>query len=203
MPSEIRSTTRPTALRLAGFLCIAAGAVTMGVGATREWAAVGFPVDLEGAADVSVHGTDIWEGKVLLLAAAAALFAMLAMRLATRPATRRALAVLIVVLGLAGATLPLLAAARPEDRFGGTEGIDLLAEHIAAAVGQPEDVVRAQLEEQFARALRVDLAPGLWITAIGGALLVVGGVLSLAWVRRREAGTASAEPAEPADGPGG
>jgi hypothetical protein len=198
MPSEILSTARPSRLRVAGFLCVAAGAVAMGVGATREWAAIGFPADAKHALDASWNGIDVWEGKVLLLAAAMALFALLAMRLTTRPSTRRALAVLIIVLGLAGMTLPLLAAARADERFGGAEGIDRLAEHIATASGQPEDVVLKQLEEQFARALRVDLGPGLWLTAAGGLLLVVGGVLGLAWIRQRDAAAGQASPETPA-----
>ena len=51
-----------------------------GVGATREWAAIGFVADAEGAADVSVHGTDVWEGKVVLLIAGLALVVMIVMR---------------------------------------------------------------------------------------------------------------------------
>ena len=42
MASEVTSTRRPTALRFAGFACVALGAVIAEVGATREWAAVGF-----------------------------------------------------------------------------------------------------------------------------------------------------------------
>ena len=51
MASEVTSPRRPTALRFPGFACVALGAVIAGVGATREWAAVGFVADAERAAD--------------------------------------------------------------------------------------------------------------------------------------------------------
>lgn len=190
MTREILSTARPTKVRLAGFLCLAAGAALAGVGATREWAAVGFPDDLEHAVDVSVRGTDVWEGKAVLLAAGVALVALLAMRLSPSGRTRRSLALAVTLLGAACVVPPLLDAARAEDRFGGTAGVDRMAEVLAAELELPEDVVREQLRAQFERALRVDVGPGVWAAAFGGLLLVAGGLLSLAWVRRREASTA-------------
>lgn len=185
MPTEILSTARPTPLRLAGFLCLALGAVAAGVGATLEWASVGFPADVERVADVAVRGTDVWEGKVVLFAAGGALFAMLALRLTRSTATRTALAVALVLIGVACLTLPLLDAVRAEDRFGGTEGVDLMAERLAAELELPEDVVRAQLQEQFERTLRVDVGAGTWLSAAGGVLLIAGGVLASVWARRQ------------------
>jgi hypothetical protein len=187
MTREILSTTRPTEVRLAGFLCLATGAMLAGIGATREWAAVGFPDDLEHAADVPWQGTDVWEGRAVLLAAGVALVALLAMRLSQSGRTRRSLALVVVLLGAACVVLPLLDAARAEDRFGGAAGVDRMAEVLAAELELPEDVVREQLSEQFERALRVDVGPGVWPAAAGGLLLVTGGLLSLAWVRGREA----------------
>jgi hypothetical protein len=63
--------------------------VIAGVGATREWAAVGFVADAQRAADISVQGTDVWEGKVVLFAAVAALLVLLAMRTSGSATTRR------------------------------------------------------------------------------------------------------------------
>jgi hypothetical protein len=51
-------------------------------------------------------------------------------------------------------------------------------------LGLPEEVVREPLAELLDQDLRVEISPGLWITAAGGVLLVVGGVLGLAWVHR-------------------
>ncbi len=184
MRQRLRSAARPSPIRVLGFLALATGAVLVGVGATREWASVGFVGDVERAADVSVHGTDVWEGQVLLLAAASALFALIAMRLAGTPAVRRAIAIGLVGLGIAAAAIALSTAMRPEARFGGVEGVDRLAAHIARELGQPEDVVRKQLREQFAAQLRVDVGSGTWLAAAGGAALAAGGLLSVVWARR-------------------
>lgn len=182
---EALSTTPPTPLRFAGFLALAAGALAAGFGATRDWALVGFPQDESGATDVPFRGTDVWEGKAVLLVAVAALVVMLALRLVQATSTRRALAVLLLAFGLAAVALPLADAFRATERFGGGEGLDRIAAGLASELELPEDVVRVQLQEQFGAALRVDVRPGLWVSAIGGLLLAAGGALSLAWASGR------------------
>ena len=184
MASAITSTGRPTALRLAGTACVALGAVVAGVGATREWAVIGFTADVERAADVSLHGIDVWEGKVVLFAAVAALLVMLAMRISGSPGTRRGLAILLVVLGALCVALPVADAVRAKDRFGGVEGVDRLARTLSVQLGLPEEVVRERLADLLDEDLRVEISPGLWVTVAGGILLVAGGVLGLAWARR-------------------
>ena len=81
MASGITSTARPTGLRLAGTVCVALGAIAAGVGATREWATIGFPADTAHTLDQSVPGVDVWEGKVVLFAAVVSLLLLLAMRI--------------------------------------------------------------------------------------------------------------------------
>jgi hypothetical protein len=184
MGSALASTARPTALRLAGTVCVALGAVVAGVGATREWAAIGFMADVEHAADVSVHGIDVWEGKVVLFAAVVSLLMLLAMRVSGSAGTRRALAIGLIALGTLCVTLPLVDAARATDRFGGVEGVDRLARTLSVQLGLPEEVVRERLADLLEQDLRVEIAPGLWVTVAGGVLLVAGGVLGLVWVRR-------------------
>ncbi len=188
MSREILSTARPTKISLAGFLCLAVGAVAAGYGATADWVIIGFPEDIERVVDVTVRGTDVWEGKAVLLGAVAALMAMLAMRLSRSEAVGRSLAVALLIVGLAGLALPVADAVRAEERFGGGEGVDLLAKRLAAQLELPEDVVREQLREEFQRALRVEVEQGIWISAAGGILLATGGALSFAWVRRRNLG---------------
>jgi hypothetical protein len=184
MPSEVLSTARPTPLRLAGFLALAAGAALAGIGATRAWAIVGFPDDLEGAADVTFRGTDVWEGKVVLLMAVAALLSTLMLRLARAPSIRRALCLLLVAFGIVSVALPVIDAVRATDRFGGGENVDRFAERLAAQLELPTDVVRDQLAELIGDALRVEVGGGIWVAAAGGLLLAAGGLLSLAYVRR-------------------
>jgi hypothetical protein len=184
MASDITSTARPTGLRLAGTVCVALGAIAAGVGATREWATIGFTADVEHAADVSVHGIDVWEGKVVVFAAVAALLVMLAMGISGTRGTRRGLAIALIVLGALCFALPVADVARAEDRFGGVEGVDRFAKTLSVQLGLPEEVVRERLSDLLAQDLRVEISPGLWITVAGGVLLVAGGVLGLAWVRR-------------------
>jgi hypothetical protein len=201
MASEITSMARPTGLRLAGTACVALGAITAGVGATREWAAIGFTADVEHAADVSVHGIDVWEGKVVLFAAVGALLMMLAMRISGSRSTRRGLAIALIVLGASCVALPVGDAFRAKDRFGGVEGADRLARTLSVQLGLPEEVVREPLAELLDQGLRVEISPGLWITAAGGVLLVVGGVLGLAWVHRES--TSESVGVEAAEGAAG
>ena len=183
MASEIASTGRPTLLRLAGTTCVALGAIVAGVGATREWAAIGFTADVEHAADVSVHGIDVWEGKVVLFAAVSSLLVLLAMRISGSRSTRRGLAIALVVLGALCVALPVADSVRAKDRFGGVEGDDRLTRTLSVRLGLPEEVVRERLADLLDQDLRVEISPGLWITAAGGVLLAAGGVLGLRWVR--------------------
>jgi hypothetical protein len=184
MGSEITSTGRPTLLRLAGTACVALGAIVAGVGATREWAAIGFTADVEHAADVSVHGIDVWEGKVVLFAAVSSLLVLLAMRISGSRSTRRGLAVALIVLGALCVALPVADAVRAKNRFGGVEGDDRLTRTLSVRLGLPEEVVGERLADLLDQDLRVEISPGLWITAAGGVLLIAGGVLGLRWVRR-------------------
>ena len=193
MAPEITSTARPTGLRVAGFVCVALGAVLAGAGATREWVTVGFTADTQHAADLSVHGIDVWEGKVVLFAAAAALLVLLAMRISGSPGTRRGLAVVLIVLGALCIALPVVDAVRARDRFGGSEGLERYVQSLSVKLGLPKDVIREQLAEQLDEELRVEVSPGLWLTVVGGALLIAGGALSVAWSRR---GSASPAPDE-------
>ena len=182
---EILSTARPSATRLWGFLCLVAGALLTGGGATLDWAVVGFPGDRNGALDVAVKGTDVWEGKVVLAAAVLTLVVMLATRLVSRTETRRVLAFGIAILGALVLGLALSTSIRADARFGGSEGLDEVASNLADQLGEDPAAIRAQLEQEFANQLQVELGIGVWVTAAGGILIDVGGALSLAWVRRR------------------
>jgi hypothetical protein len=190
MAREVLSTARPTPLRLVGFLFLAAGALAAGVGSTREWATVGLRGDVERAVDVPVAGTDVWEGKVVLFSALVAVLALLAIRLSRSNQLRRGLAILLVAIGALTTALPIIDGLRSADRFGGTEGIGIYVERLAAELDQPEEDVGRAIEQELRRDLRVDIGAGLWIAAAGGALIAAGGVLTFLWARRRPAGSA-------------
>jgi hypothetical protein len=109
---------------------------------------------------------------------------MLAMRISGSRSTRRGLAIALIVLGALCVALPVADAVRAKERFGGVEGVDRLARTLAVQLGLPEEVVRERLADLLGQDLRVEISPGLWITAAGGVLLVAGGMLGLAWARR-------------------
>jgi hypothetical protein len=184
--SELLSTARPSRLRFAGFLAIILGAGMAGVAATLRWVTIGFAGDTEGAADVPVNGTDLWEGKAVLLAAAVALTLMLVIRIARSANTRRVLAIAVTAIGLASAALVTTVALGADDRFSGDEGIDRIAAEIAREEGDAEEVVREALRETLEGILRVEPANAMWIVVAGGLGLAVGGALTLAWIRERE-----------------
>ena len=193
MPSEILSTVRPTPLRLWGFLVTVAGALVAGIGATRDWAVLGFASDEHGALDVPVKGTDVWEGKVVLAAAILALVLTLALRLLPPTDARRALALTVVTLGALAMALAISVAIRADARFANTGGLDQIAANLARQRGLPPEEARTQLQEQYGSDLRIDPAAGLWLTSVGGTFIVVGGSLSLAWVRRVSLGAEASE----------
>ncbi len=203
MPPEIWSTSRPSPLRLWGFASVALGALLAGLGAVRDWAVVGFPGDVNGQLDVPIKGTDVWEGKVVLAAAALALIVLIAMRLTRSSRARRTGALAIVTLGALALALALSVAIRPTTRFGGTQGLDELAANLAQQLDQDEAAIRAQLAQQFGNNLRVDLSPGLWLTTAGGILTALGGALSQAWARRAAGGYEASEASRMSEAPPG
>ncbi|HEX5950307.1 MAG TPA: hypothetical protein VFZ96_04850 [Actinomycetota bacterium] len=184
---EILSTARPTPIRLSGFLFLVVGAVVAGLGALLGWAILGFPGDEQGTLDVAVKGVDVWEGKVVLACAVLALVGMLALRLVLGTETRRALAFGIASLGALVIALALSVAMRADARFGGSEGLDEMASALAERLGQDPAAIRAELSEQVGDQLRVDLGPGVAVAVVGGALIDVGGALSLLWVKQQAA----------------
>jgi hypothetical protein len=183
---ELLSTARPSRLRVAGFVAIVLGAGAIGLASTRRWVTIGFVGDTEGAADVPVNGTDLWEGKAVLLAAAVALTLMLVIRIARSSTSRRILAIGLIVIGLACAALVTIVALGAEDRFAGDEGIDRIAAAISRQTGDSEEVVREALLETLRGLLRVDVAVTMWLVVGGGLVLAGGGALTLAWIRERD-----------------
>lgn len=182
---EILSTSRPGRLRLAGFLALVVGAVLAGVGASMTWATVGFPSDTAGAADVAVKGLDVWEGVAALAIAAVALVATVVMRLVASTSGRRGIAAAVLLGGLVVGGLATADVARAESRFGGREGLDEMAQRLAAQRGLPVDRVRTQLERSFGAQLRVDVGGGLYATLAGGIAIALAGGLALPWAGRR------------------
>jgi hypothetical protein len=180
--------SRPSALRLWGFLALAAGGVLLGVGSISNWAVVGFTGDTSHALDIPTKGTDIWDGKVTLAFGLIALIGMIVIRLASSDLFRKAIAYLIVVSGTVGAGIGVFDALRSTDRFSGGNGaLTAIAAKAAAGLGLPVSQILQQLQESRAKYIFVSRGSGLWLVIAGGVLAAIGGLLSVVWANRQAA----------------
>jgi Tryptophan-associated transmembrane protein (Trp_oprn_chp) len=172
------STERPSALRLAGFVCTALGGALIALGALLGWASTSLGPNITG---VETKGVDTFEGKVVLALGVAILVAIPALRLAGSGAVRRAIAIGVIAASLVAGALALWDVAAAEDRLGPPAAADEAA-IIARQSHLPEDVLRTEL----AKLAFVSIRPGIYVPIAGAVLGVVGGALSLAWARRED-----------------
>lgn len=163
---------KPSPLRLWGFLLTAIGGALIAFGSLGDWAAVSLGSSTEGA--VPTKGVDIWQGLATVILGALIVVGILALRF-VRPERRNAMAVAIVVAGLAtlGLGLWALLALRSVVQDSGVD-------ELAKAYGR-QDVLRAMSKEGIAAKAQA----GLWMTVAGGVLATAGGLVDLAWVRQK------------------
>jgi hypothetical protein len=182
---EVRlDASKPTALRLWGFITLAAGGLLLGLGSIANWAIVGFKGDTQHALDQSTRGTDVWEGKVTLACGLVVLIGMLAIRLTGSDRARKAIAWVIVAAGAAAIAIVVYDLTRLSDRFAGGAGLADLATRISAATGKSVQSVLGTLRANQARYVTVSAGQGLWLVIAGGVLAIVGGILSVVWADR-------------------
>jgi drug/metabolite transporter (DMT)-like permease len=161
-------------LRVIGFLMIVGGTLLAGVGAVIDWVSVRIAgIDLGDVIPVS-KGVDLWQGKLILAMAGAALICVLASRLAERLAVRRAAAAVVIVAGLVVVGIA------------GAYGVS----GASSAERDELEIAREEFPNLPDGALEGHLEIGVWVSLAGGVLTAVGGVLALAWVTR------TAEPPE-------
>jgi hypothetical protein len=193
-PAPALNASRPTALRLWGFVLLAVGALVAGYASVLTWVTVGLRQQPQVSPEIP--GLDTIDGKIVLAAAVVMLVGVIATRMVS-PAARKAVALVvlvaaIVVIVVAGAFL-----VRAPDRFEAVDS-DVLVEKIAEVTDQPADTVRREMEQVVAQLGGfTDVGPGPWVALGGGILAAVGGILLVAWSRR----TAAATPA-PSTGAG-
>jgi hypothetical protein len=188
--SAVLDVSRPTPLRLFGFLFTAVGGLLIALGAISDWATVVF---LGGAfPDSAAKGIDVVEGKVALGLGIFLLVAIVAMRLAGSLGARRAIALLMTVSALSALAIGVVDIVRAQDRFGGYT-VDQTAKQLANDSGQPLDKVRASVEGVIAREGSIDLGLGIWLVVAGGAIGTIGGLLDIAWVGQRRLAGMSAD----------
>jgi hypothetical protein len=162
-------------LRAAGFLVTVAGSLLAGVGALRAWAEIGLEGNRAGVISPTYLGVDLLEGKIAIALALIAVTGVLLAR-AGRTGSRRWAAVVVLVSGVAIlATAGELALAGSDrlERDAVARTRDALREHAAE-----EEVIDDAVALVEAR-----LKAGVWVSMAGGALVAVGGSISLAWAR--------------------
>jgi hypothetical protein len=164
---------KPSPLRLWGFLLTVLGGALIAFGSIGNWAAISLGGSSEGA--IPTKGIDVWHGKATLILGVLIVIAILALRF-VRPERRKAIAIAIVVAGLAALALGLwvLLALKSVMR---DPGVDELAKTYGR-----QQVLQTMSREGIA----VKAQTGLWMTVAGGVLATAGGFVDLAWVRQKK-----------------
>lgn len=162
-------------LRFTGFTLTVLGALLAGLGALLEWGTLTIGSGGSSFPPLAIHGTDIIEGKIALIAAAAALVAALLMRVGNTQRARPTFIWLALVAGIVAVAAPALTALRAEERL--SSSMSASAVTIAAVTGAKVSDVTDQLKALE----QVSLRPGIWICIVGGAIAIAGAVLSLRW----------------------
>ena len=191
--SAVLDVSKPTPLRLFGFLFTAAGGLLIAWGAISDWATVVFQGQI--FPDSATPGIDVVEGKVALGLGVLLLVAIVAMRLIYTVAGRRGLAIAICLGAVLALAIGVVDTLRAEDRFG-DYAVEQTAQQIADATGVPIEQVRDDLETQIDQDGSIDLGIGLWLVIGGGAVGLVGGLLDLAWVGQQRLQAADVENAD-------
>ena len=159
-----------------------AGGALVAFGSIGNWAAItlgGGTVNV-----VPTKGIDVWQGKVTLILGALIVIAILALRF-VRPERRNAVAVAIVVTGLAALALGLWALLALKSVVQDT-GVDALVK-ILVGLGIPATRARQQVLETMSRqGIAVKAQVGLWMTVAGGVLATAGGFVDVAWVGQKK-----------------
>jgi hypothetical protein len=177
--SAVLDVSRPTPLRLFGFVFTALGGLLIALGSISDWATVVFLG--QAFPDSATPGIDVPEGKLVLALGVLMLVGIVAMRLARTIGIRRLLAGGICIAAAAAITVAAFDVVRADDRFGGY-AVDKLAEQLSASSGLPLEQARNRVEAFIGTEGSIDIGLGLWLVLSGGVLGLVGGLLDLAWV---------------------
>jgi hypothetical protein len=173
---------RPSALRLWGFILTVAGGAAIAFGSISDWAAVSIGGSAESA--VPTKGVDLWQGQVTLALGVLVIVGVLSLRF-VRPDRRAPLAVALVAMGLLALGLAGWCVLALERVVGGT-GVEALVDEVVAQLGLTQAEARELVTQVLATAgVEVQAQTGLWLTVAGALVATVGGLLDLAWVRRK------------------
>ena len=183
----MRGLEKPAQLRLWGFILTVAGGGTIALGSLLSWVSVGNRGDTEGILTSTSPGVDFRAGKVALALGVLVLVAILALRITHSTKLRRAIAVGVIAMGLAGAAIGIYEMSR-DDRFL-FSGVRPRAQYYNQEIGLPKnEQLIVKIRQQLQKDGYVDVKIGLPLMVAGGAIAVFGGLLDFAWAgaRRRE-----------------
>jgi len=191
-PAPALDASRPSPLRLTGFLLTVVGALLAGIGAVGTWVTVG--ISGQGQLDSVTKGTDIWEGKVVLACAAVMLVGVLVTRMVHGRGARRAFAALVAMAGLAAAGIGAWFLATASSNYSPVDSA-AIADKLAQVLDVPTDQAAADLQKVVDKLGGfTTIGTGPKLALLGGVLGLVGGILVLMWTSRTASGTP--EPAE-------
>jgi hypothetical protein len=134
-----------------------------------------------GAISPTYVGIDITEGKIALGLAMVAIVTVLIARVG-RLHSRRWAAVVVVLAGLGVLVATGSLAVTASDTYA-----RLVAEELSGPIKQVDPGLLAGITDL----IEVRLRSGLWLSMAGGVGIILGGLMTLAWARRRAAADAS------------
>jgi hypothetical protein len=158
---------------VAGIVMLAGGAVLV-VGSLLAWVTVNLGRTL-GGLSVDVKGTDADGTISLVCGIVAAVVAIVALVVANRGA-RRAMAIVAIVAGLIGGGVALYDISQKNNQL--DKGF---RQAIEQRTGQPAtDAQLRALKAILERlGIKVSLGPGIYVTVIGGAIALAGGIIGV------------------------
>ncbi len=162
------------AMRLLGFFAAAIGALVAGLGTLQEWVEVGLQGNPADVISPGHLGVELPEGKIVLALAVVALIAVLGARIG-RAGSRRTSAMVVLIAGFGIVGLTTLATLTIAGR---------LERDAAEELAFPGAGLSNEPIAEITKLLDGRTRSGIWSTTAGGAGVVVGGLLTLAWARR-------------------
>ncbi len=173
---------KPSPLRLWGFLFTVVGGALIAFGSLGNWATITLGGTSENA--VPTKGIDLWQGKVTVAIGALIVVAILALRF-VRPDRRTMVAVSVTVAALVAAGIAVWCLSSLESVIHGT-GVDALTHRVAQLLGISEAQARREvLLTMRQKGIDVRAQPGVVVAFIGALIAVAGGLVDLAWVRKK------------------
>lgn len=168
-------------LRSFGFLAGAIGGLLIAMGALLPWAQI-VPA-FEG--DYGMPGVDLWEGLVVLLCGVSIVLGTFLIRFQSSYERRRATCIAVIVLAILSVALTASVILWSEDRILGARAASL-------EIAEQANISPSEALRLLHRNRSVHFMAGTWLTLGGAALALLGGILSLRWIKKRSAAAEAA-----------